>query len=97
MRISLLDLNCSPSALIACAVLQATSLGAQGLADPGSLPSLILRPTPLLEQEVVGSRSALPTFVSGERLFGHPDLDTVVEGKAMLRRGDLVIKAERLD
>ena len=97
MRISLLDLNCSPSALIACAVLQATSLGAQGLADPGSLPSLVLRPTPLLEQEVVGSRSALPTFVSGERLFGHPDLDTVVEGKAMLRRGDLVIKADRLD
>ncbi|MEO8119704.1 MAG: LPS-assembly protein LptD, partial [Rhodoferax sp.] len=43
------------------------------------------------------ARSALPTFIYGERLFGRPDLETVVEGNAVLRRGDMVIKADRLE
>ena len=94
MRILLLNLKCSPTALFACAVLQATSLCAQGQTEQ---ESLALSPSPLLQEEIAVPRSALPTFVSGERLFGHPDLDTVVEGKAMLRRGDLMIKADRLE
>ena len=42
-------------------------------------------------------RSTLPTFVSGERISSRTDLETVVEGKAMLRRGDIVIQADRLE
>ena len=39
----------------------------------------------------------LPVFISGERLYGRPDLETVIEGAAQLRRGDLVIQADRME
>ncbi len=94
MRNLLLNLKCSPTALFACALLQATSLCAHGQTDQAPLT---LSPSPLLQEEIAVPRSALPTFVSGERLFGHPDLETVVEGRATLRRGDLLIKADRLE
>jgi len=42
-------------------------------------------------------RNSLPTFVSGERISSRADLETVVEGKAVLRRGDIVIRADRLE
>jgi LPS-assembly protein len=42
-------------------------------------------------------RSTMPTFVSGERISSRTDLETVVEGKAVLRRGDIVIQADRLE
>ena len=42
-------------------------------------------------------RGSLPTFISGERISSRTDLETVVEGKAVLRRGDIVIRAERLE
>jgi LPS-assembly protein len=44
-----------------------------------------------------GQRSTMPTFVSGERISSRTDLETVVEGKAVLRRGDIVIQADRLE
>jgi LPS-assembly protein len=94
MRILLLNLKHSPTALFACAVLQATSPCAHGQTEQAPLT---LSASPLLQEQIAAPRSALPTFVSGERLFGHPDLETVVEGKAMLRRGDLMIKADRLE
>jgi LPS-assembly protein len=51
-----------------------------------------------LQEQILGSsRGALPTFVYGQRIFGRPDLEAVVEGNAMLRRGDLVIRADRLE
>jgi LPS-assembly protein len=57
-----------------------------------------LKSSPLLQEQIPqATRSALPTFISGERLFGRPDLETVIEGHAELRRADLVIKADRLD
>ena len=82
----------SPVALVAWALLQGTSLSAQEAAP------LLLKISPLLqEQSFPSSRSALPTFVYGARIFGRPDLETVVEGNAELRRGDMVIKADRLE
>ena len=82
----------SPVALVAWALLQGTSLSAQEAAP------LLLKISPLLqEQSFPSSRSALPTFVYGARIFGRPDLETVVEGSAELRRGDMVIKADRLE
>ena len=39
----------------------------------------------------------MPTYLSGEHVFGRPDLETVIEGDAQLRRGDTVIRADRLE
>lgn len=84
-----------PVALIAWAALQGTSLWAQVAAREAPLS---LSSSPLLKDSLApSSQQVLPTFIYGERLFGRPDLETVVEGKAMLRRGDMVIKADRLE
>ena len=103
-RASSFSFSPTPITLVAWAVLQATSLSAQPLpAEP--TPPVVVDETPvqlqssnqLQEQIPADQRSALPTFVYGERIFGRPNLETVVEGKAMLRRGDMVIKANRLE
>jgi len=84
----------SPVALVACAVLQGTSLCAQGSADEAALE---LRISPFLQDQTSSSvRSALPVFIQGERLSGRTDQQVVVEGEAVLRRGDMVLSAERL-
>lgn len=38
-----------------------------------------------------------PTFLEGDRLQGRTDLDTVVEGHAVMRKADTVIHADRLE
>jgi len=79
-------------------MLQVTPVQAQLMAADAGLPVPELKTSPLLQEQIPSaSRGALPTFISGERLFGRPDLETVIEGKAELRRADLVIKADRLD
>ena len=62
-------------------------------------PPLVLKPSPHTARRHSASRRAseLPTYLSGERVFGRPDLETVVEGNAQLRRGDTVIHADRLE
>lgn len=61
-------------------------------------PLLGLKSSRTLRDAIPSSqRDSLPTFVSGERISSRTDLDTVVEGGATLRRGDLVIRADRLD
>lgn len=94
----------TPITLVGCAVLQATTLNAQVLpAEPTPAVAadnapLQLQSSGLLREKIPSDqRSALPTFVYGERIFGRPDLDVVVEGNAMLRRGDMVIQADRLE
>ncbi len=75
---------------LALAALHATTPGAQEVA-------LQLRSSLMLAPQIApGARRALPTFVLGESLFGSPDRDLVVQGRAELRRGDLVIKADRM-
>lgn len=88
----------TPVALVAWALLQGTSLSAQVLQEAQEEAPMSLKSSPLLQEQVdPASRSALPTFIFGDRLFGRPDLETVVEGNAVLRRGDMVIKADRLE
>jgi LPS-assembly protein len=66
---------------------------AQEFAEP-----LLLQTSPLLQEKIdVASRPSLPSFVSGDTITGRPDLETVVQGRAMLRKGDVVIQADRLE
>lgn len=52
----------------------------------------------LLQEKLPPSvASQAPTFVSGERISGQTDVNTVVEGQAELRRHDTVVRAERLE
>src|SRR5450830_1694609 len=84
-----------PVAWVAWALLQSTSLFAQAAQDEGPIS---LRSSPLLEEQIPqAARSALPTFLYAERMWGRPDLETMLEGNTMLRRGDMVIKADRLE
>ena len=104
LRASSFSFSPTPIALVVWAALQATSLGAQPLPDSAA-PTVAVDDTAvqlkssdlLQEQTPADQRSALPTFVYGERMFGRPDLETVVEGNTLLRRGDMVIKADRLE
>jgi len=43
------------------------------------------------------TRTALPVFVTGEFITSRPDLETKVEGQAVLRKADVVIRANRLE
>jgi LPS-assembly protein len=84
----------SPVALVAASLLQPAGVRAQGVAEP----SPRLRPAPLLREKIPApERNQLPTFVEGDRIQGRPDLETVVEGNAELRKGDTVIRAKRLE
>jgi LPS-assembly protein len=76
------------------ALVQSTLVHAQAFgADP-----LRLQSSPRLQEQLDPQlRSSLPTFVSGQHITGRPDLEAVVEGDAMLRKGDIVIKADRLE
>jgi len=57
-----------------------------------------LRASPLLSETIPEAvRTQLPVFVSGERITGQPDVRTVIEGNAELRRGDTVIRAQRME
>ncbi len=81
---------------IAGVVFLATSVArAQNAAGDAGL---VLKPSARLEESIPARvRNALPAFVSGDFISGHTDLETVVEGHAMLRRGDLVIRSDRME
>lgn len=84
----------SPVALVAASLLHPALAQEQGAAEP----SPRLQPTPQLREKLSPEeRSQLPTFVEGDRIQGRPDLETVVEGNAELRKGDTVIRARRLE
>src|SRR5450759_1038711 len=81
-----------PLALCAWILLQGASANAQLAPAPETAPVLVLESSPLLQEQIPASaRNKLPTFIVGERLSGRTNLEPVVQGNAMLRRGDLVI------
>lgn len=84
----------SPVALVVASLLQPLAALAQGGTDAAPR----LRTSPQLRETIPeADRSQLPTFVEGDRIQGRPDLETVIEGNAELRRGDTVIRAKRLE
>jgi len=74
---------------------------AQAPADPESAvpPSpLSLKSSPLLAEGVSKAPGDEgPTFVFGDKISGRPDLETVIEGNAELRRGATSMRADRIE
>ncbi|MBA2962864.1 MULTISPECIES: LPS-assembly protein LptD [Ramlibacter] len=86
----------TPLALVACWLVHGGAALAQSESvDAAGVP---LRRTPLLREQLpAAQKDQLPTFVQGDRVTGRTDFETIVEGGAELRRGDTVIKADRLE
>ena len=59
---------------------------------------LLLRPSSAL-QEVLSdtTRKELPTFLQSDRLKGHSDTDTRLQGHVTVRRGDVLLKADEVE
>jgi LPS-assembly protein len=81
--------------LAAGAWLTTTAALAQAVPDQAPLQ---LKSSRLLRDAIPrGDRDGQPSFVSGDRMSSRTDLETVLEGGAELRRGDMVIRADRLE
>lgn len=71
-------------------------------ATPGESAELegqaTLKSTPMLAEQVSNApQDKGPTFVFGDRITGRPDLETVIEGNAELRRGATSLRADRIE
>ena len=67
-----------------------------GSADPESPAKL--KSSPLLSEAVSDApENKGPTFVFGDRLSGRPDLETVIDGSAELRRGPTAMRADHIE
>ncbi len=75
------------------------SLGAwQALAQGATPDALPLQATPQLSETLGPEQKRLaPVFLQGARVTGRTDLETVIEGDAVMRRADTVIRADRLE
>ncbi len=93
-KASLARFALSPVAMVAAALLQPLAAQAQAVTEP----SPRLKSSPGLREDIPAeARPQLPTFVEGDRIQGRTDIETSIEGNAMLRRGDTVIRARRLE
>ncbi|MDA7419219.1 LPS-assembly protein LptD [Xenophilus arseniciresistens] len=85
-----------PLALLSMALLQAQAAWAQS-AWEAETPLKLQRTPMLLEAIPADQRGGRPSIVEGDRISGRPNLETIVEGNAELRRADTVIRADRLE
>ena len=75
----------------------AATASAPAASDASSKP-LALKNSPLLTEGVSKAPGDQgPTFVFGDRVSGRPDLETVIEGNAELRRGATSMRADRIE
>jgi LPS-assembly protein len=80
------------AAVMASAWLCGTSVQAQ------ELPPARLKTSPALQENISKeARGALPTFLSADRLQGTTEKQVELEGDAVIRRGDMTIKGDRLE
>lgn len=85
------------ASLLSPAAAHAQAIAPAPAAAPAE-PSPQLHPSPMLQENIPrGERSQLPTFVEGDRIEGQTDLLTTVQGNAQLRRGDTIIRANKLE
>ena len=67
-------------------------------AQPLEIDDSLLKSSPQLQERIdSATRHDLPTFILGDQITGRPDLETVIEGNAELRKAGIVIKADRLE
>ena len=68
-------------------------------AQPSDEPPLVLKTSPMLQEQPPDEsvRRELPTFINGEQLSGQVGVQAEAKGAAELRRGDTMIRADRLD
>jgi LPS-assembly protein len=61
-------------------------------------PGLKLKSSPFLQERFTPEqKSQMPTYVQGDRITGRPDLETVIDGNAEIRRSGMVIRADRIE
>lgn len=83
--------------VLACALVRAFA-PAMAQEQPAPVEPIVLRASPMLQEAIPANvRKQLPSFLSGDRVEGQTDVQTVLEGHAMLRRGDLSVRADRLE
>jgi LPS-assembly protein len=67
-------------------------------AQTPSEPPLVLRPSSLLQEVITPSaRKQLPTFLESNTLNEKASEQTELEGQVVLRRGEILIKADKVD
>lgn len=65
---------------------------------PGELAGGALKSTPMLAEPAANApEDRGPTFVTGDRITGRPDLETVIDGNAELRRGGTSLRADHIE
>ncbi len=71
---------------------------AQPLQGTTAAPSMALKPSSLLQEKIPQDvRAKLPSFIQADRLEGDPDQDVLLQGSVVFRRGDTVLRADRVD
>ena len=67
-------------------------------AQTASTPALVLKPSSLLQESMTQeTRKQLPTFLQSNQLNEQSNQHTVLEGQVVLRRGEILLKADRVD
>jgi LPS-assembly protein len=68
------------------------------VAQTAAAPSLILKPSSLLEEGIPqSSRKKLPTFLQSDTLNERTNQQTILDGQVVLRRGEILLKADKVD
>jgi len=97
---------CAVSRLAVLVAMGLAGVGASHAQAPAGIESgawpadspLALKPSPMLAEGVSKAPGDEgPTFVSGDKISGRPDLETVIEGNAELRRGATSMRADRIE
>ena len=61
-------------------------------------PGLTLKMSPRLAEKIVpAQRDGAPVFLEADHIAGRPDLETLIEGRAVLRKADTTIFADKLE
>ncbi len=67
-------------------------------AVPPPVESLALKPSAMLDDQLAPELTGkVPVFVTGDRMSGRPDLETVIEGSVVFRKAGTVVHADRLE
>lgn len=63
-----------------------------------SAPALVLKPSSLLQESISqDTRKQLPTFLQSDTLNERSNLQSVLEGQVVIRRGEILLKADKVD